>query len=213
MPTIIVIFSVVFLVVGVGCIGWALSNIEAQSRYTDSQPFDVTARTPVDSQTSGQGGGANKASTAQTTSVTKANNSHAARPSAGARIGSLYIPVLGRNLAIVEGTDTEALKKGVGHYSGSVMPGVKDNCVLSGHRDTVLTGLGKVGIGDELIIKTSSGRFIYIVKRIRIVGKNDKTVIVPTTHAVLTLTTCYPFHYIGPAPRRYIVSADLSATR
>lgn len=90
-----------------------------------------------------------------------------------------------------------------------MLPGEKDNCVLSGHRDTVFSGIGKLKIGDQLIVKTSAGIFTYEVKGTRIVGKDDKTVIVPTSRAVLTLTTCYPFNFIGDAPNRYIVSANL----
>ena len=89
------------------------------------------------------------------------------------------------------------------------MPGVKDNSVLAGHRDSVFSKLGKLVRGDLIIIKTSSGTFKYSVTRMRIVLANDRTVIVPTPTATLTLSTCYPFHFIGPAPKRYIVSAQL----
>jgi sortase A len=130
-------------------------------------------------------------------------------PSEGDNIGSLSIPVLGQKLPIIQGTGTEELKKGVGHFIQSVLPGEEDNCVLSGHRDTVFAKLGKLKIGDQLIVQTSAGTFTYEIKRIRIVDKDDKTVIVPADHAVLTLTTCYPFHFIGSAPYRYILTADL----
>ncbi len=130
----------------------------------------------------------------------------------GERIGRLEIPVLKRKLPLVEGTTDESLKIGVGHFSQSVMPGVSDNCVISGHRDTVFRRIGELKIGDALIVKTSYGAFTYEVTGTRIVHKDDRTVIVPTDHAVLTLTTCYPFHFIGNAPERYIVSADLVKT-
>jgi len=127
-------------------------------------------------------------------------------------IGTLTIPALERILPIVEGTEEEDLKLGVGHFSGSVLPGENDNSVLSGHRGTVFAKLDELEIGDQLITTTSSGTFIYEINELRIVDKDDKTVIVPTDHAVLTLTTCYPFHFIGNAPKRYIVSADLIDT-
>ena len=82
--------------------------------------------------------------------------------------------------------------------------------MLSGHRDTVFTQLGKLKIGDQLIVQTSAGSFVYEITLIRIVDKDDKTVIVPTDHAVLTVTTCYPFDFIGSAPYRYILVADLA---
>ncbi len=132
-------------------------------------------------------------------------------PAEGDNIGSLTIPALKQKLPIIEGTGAEELKKGVGHFSQSVLPGEQDNCVLSGHRDTVFANLGKLNIGDQLIVQTSAGTYTYEIKRVRIVDKDDKTVIVPADHAILTLTTCYPFQYIGNAPDRYILIADLVA--
>lgn len=127
----------------------------------------------------------------------------------GGTIGTITIPELHRTLPIVQGTDSDDLEKGVGHYVRSVMPGASDNCVLSGHRDTVFAGLDTVGIGDRLVVRTRAGSFTYKVRRIRIVHKDDRTVIVPADHAVLTVTTCYPFHWIGPAPDRFVLVADL----
>ena len=132
-------------------------------------------------------------------------------PKEGDTIGILTIPVLNEGWPIIEGTGDGDLKRGVGHFIQSVLPGKDDNCVLSGHRTTVFKKMGKLTIGDRLIVQTVAGTFTYQIARIRIVHQNDRTVIVPTDHAVLTLTTCYPFVYIGSAPDRYIVSADLVA--
>jgi LPXTG-site transpeptidase (sortase) family protein len=132
-------------------------------------------------------------------------------PRAGDTIGSLSIPALKQKWPIIQGTGANELKRGVGHFIQSVMPGEADNCVLSGHRTTVFAKLGKLKIDDRLIVQTSAGTFTYEIARIRIVHKDDLTVIVPTDHAELTLTTCYPFVYVGGAPDRYIVSADLVA--
>lgn len=129
--------------------------------------------------------------------------------SQGDTIGMLSIPAISQILPIIEGTSDSDLKKGVGHFAQSVLPGVVDNCVLSGHRDTVFSRLGEVKIGDRLITQTAAGTFTYAVKRIRIVDKNDRTVIVPTKHAVLTVSTCYPFRFVGAAPKRYVLVADL----
>ncbi len=130
-------------------------------------------------------------------------------PEEGELMGSLTIPVLDQKMDIFQGTGVEELKKGVGHFLQSVLPGQMDNCVLSGHSDTVFKNLGELKIGDQLIMNTSAGAFTYEVGGTRIVHQDDKTVIVPTETAVLTLTTCYPFNYIGAAPQRYIVSAFL----
>jgi len=128
----------------------------------------------------------------------------------GDLIGQLIIPSLDYELPIYEGTDDAQLKKGVGRFIGSAYPGVIDNCVLSGHRDTVFTKLGDLIIGESIHVSTDIGLFTYVVTGIRIVEADDKTVIVPTDVATLTLTTCYPFVYIGAAPQRYIVTAELS---
>lgn len=124
-------------------------------------------------------------------------------------LGKISIPALKQTLPIYQGTEDKELKKGIGHYEGSVLPGVKDNSVLSGHRDSVFSQLGKLKVGELLNVETVAGKFTYKISGFRIVGADDRTVIVPTKTAVLTLTTCYPFHYIGAAPKRFIVSADL----
>jgi sortase A len=131
------------------------------------------------------------------------------KPKVGEVIGTLSIPKIKKTINIIEGTGTAELKLGVGHYVGSVLPGVSDNSVLAGHRDSVFRRLGEVKIGDLMTVRTSYGTFVYEVHKIRIVDANDRTVIVPTKDAVLTLSTCYPFRFIGNAPKRYIVQAGL----
>ncbi|CAN7335211.1 class D sortase [Peribacillus frigoritolerans] len=131
------------------------------------------------------------------------------RPETGDLMGELYIPKIEATLPIYHGTDEDELEKGVGHYAGSVLPGEKDNSVLSGHRDTIFRDLGEVGEGDLLIAKTEAGTFTYKVRKVRIVDADDRTVIVPKPKATLTVTTCYPFSYIGSAPERYVLVGDL----
>jgi LPXTG-site transpeptidase (sortase) family protein len=139
------------------------------------------------------------------------NNPETALPTlkAGDVIGTLSIPKIKKTINIIEGTGNKELKLGAGHYVGSVLPGVSDNSVLAGHRDSVFRNLGQLKIGDLMTVRTSYGTFVYEVHKIRIVGANDRTVIVPTKDAVLTLSTCYPFRFIGNAPKRYIVQAGL----
>ena len=131
------------------------------------------------------------------------------KPKVGQLIGTLTIPRIRSSLPIIEGTGAKELRRGVGHYVGSVIPGVSDNSVLAGHRDSVFRKLGEVKIGDLITVKNDYGSFVYEVHKIRIVKANDRTVIVPTADAILTLSTCYPFRYIGNAPNRYIVQAGL----
>jgi sortase A len=131
------------------------------------------------------------------------------KPVVGQVIGTLSIPRIKSTLPIIEGTSDQELKRGVGHYVGSVLPGFSDNSVLAGHRDSVFRRLGEVKIGDLITVKNDYGTFVYEVHKIRIVKANDRTVIVPTKDAVLTLSTCYPFRFIGNAPKRYVVQAGL----
>ncbi|ANU17787.1 class D sortase [Planococcus maritimus] len=135
--------------------------------------------------------------------------SYPSDPQIGDLMGELIIPKLGASLPIIHGTDEDELEKGVGHYAGSVMPGQSDNSVLSGHRDTVFRELGQVGKGDEFIVQTADGTFTYRVRQVRIVDEDDRTVIVPKPRATLTVSTCYPFDFVGYAPERYILVADL----
>ncbi|MCM3609891.1 class D sortase [Planococcus sp. MERTA32b] len=132
------------------------------------------------------------------------------RPEKGENIGDLMIPVIGATLPIFHGTDEDELLKGVGHFADSVLPGENDNTVLSGHMDTVFRELGEVGKGDLLIVETSAGKFTYKVRKTRIVDADDRTVIVPKPRATLTVSTCYPFDFMGSdAPERFILIADL----
>ncbi|ANC77106.1 class D sortase [Fictibacillus phosphorivorans] len=135
------------------------------------------------------------------------------RPEKGENIGNLLIPKLNATLPIFHGTDEEELERGVGHFEKSVLPGEQDNSVLSGHRDTVFRKLGEVGKGDKLIVETSAGTFTYKIRHVRIVDKDDRTVIVPKPRATLTISTCYPFDFIGASPERYILVADLISQR
>ena len=188
------VLSLGFMIVGLGCVACAIFSIWAQSGYYS--PDTTQSLYPV------------KLSLSSTKSTTD-KILYPVYPAEGDNIGSLTIPVLQVKLAIYQGTDAQELKKGVGHFNQSVLPGEKDNCVISGHRETAFRKLGKLKIGDLLIVQTTAGIFTYKVKGMRIVHADDKTVIVPTDHAVLTLTTCYPFNTPGYYPDRYIVSADL----
>jgi sortase A len=128
----------------------------------------------------------------------------------GDYLGVMAIPRLNRAVRIYEGTERAQLKKGAGHYEKSVLPGIVDNSVIAGHRDTAFSQFGLLKRGDKLIITTSYGKFTYIIEKFRIVDGDDRTVIVPTKRAILTLSTCYPFQYVGSAPQRFIVTAVLA---
>ncbi|WP_260866957.1 class D sortase [Paenibacillus sp. Y412MC10] len=122
-------------------------------------------------------------------------------------IGLLEIPKIDAKLPIIEGTDEEMLDKGVGHYSPSVLPTDGEQILLSGHRDTVFRKFADLEIGDHFIVNMPYGTFEYEMKSSKIVDKDDTSVIRSMGKEVLVLSTCYPFHYVGPAPDRYVIYA------
>jgi sortase A len=126
----------------------------------------------------------------------------------GEAIGILKIPRLKAELPIIEGTDEDELEKGVGHYSTTVFPGQPDQILLSGHRDTVFRSLGELEIGDIFEVSMPYGKFTYEITDSKIVDADDTTVIQSTApKEILTVSTCYPFSYVGNAPSRYILNA------
>lgn len=126
----------------------------------------------------------------------------------GEAIGILKIPRLEAELPIIEGTDEDELEKGVGHYSTTVLPGQPDQILLSGHRDTVFRSLGELQIGDTFEVSMPYGEFTYEITDSKIVDADDTTVIRSTApNEILTVSTCYPFSYVGNAPSRYILNA------
>lgn len=130
-------------------------------------------------------------------------------PNLGDRVGTITLPTLKLSWPIYQGTTDAQFAKGVGHYLKSVLPGQTDNTVLAGHRTTVFNRLGELKIGQNILIKTSAGVFTYKIAKFRIVDRSDRTVIVPTKSAVLTLTTCYPFNNVGATTKSFIVVANL----
>ncbi len=130
-------------------------------------------------------------------------------PEPGSNIGELSISSLELKYPVVQGTHKNELKAGIGHMAGSTLPGQGGHVILSGHRDTVFRKLEGLKIGDEITFTTPYGDFIYEATEFKIVEANDQTVAVPTDFETLTLTTCYPFNYIGDAPQRYIVYTKL----
>ena len=131
------------------------------------------------------------------------------KPKLGDFIGTLTIARLKKSIPIYEGTESEQLRKGAGHYRKSVLPGLADNSVIAGHRDSVFTEFGKLKRGDSLVVDTYYGSFTYKIESFRIVKAKDRTVIVPRPVATLTLSTYYPFYFVGSAPDRFIVTALL----
>lgn len=121
----------------------------------------------------------------------------------------LRIESTGMRVPVFDSTSNAALKKGAGHVEGSVRPGGNGNIAIAGHRDTFFRGLKDVEVGTEIEMTTRQGRRIFRVSDLKIVDPLDVSALDPTEDTVLTLITCYPFYYVGPAPDRYIVRAEL----
>jgi len=129
---------------------------------------------------------------------------------AGALVGRIEIPRIGLKTMIVEGVSQRTLAVAVGHIPGTALPGEAGNVALAAHRDTFFRGLRAVHTGDEILLTTLGGLFVYRVKSFEVVGPQDTGVLADSGKPSLTLVTCYPFHYVGPAPDRFIVHAERS---
>ena len=121
--------------------------------------------------------------------------------------GTILIPRLGVEGNILEGADDDTLRVAVGHIPGTALPGKAGNAALAAHRYGYFKGLRRVRKGDRITVRTPGGTFCYAVDQIEIVEITDVSVLAPTPTPTLTLVTCYPFDYIGPAPQRFIVRA------
>lgn len=136
------------------------------------------------------------------------NNQEVYRPDLGQQFATIKIPELNLEKPIIHGDSPNDLKKGLGHYAGSTLPGEGGKFVISGHRDTALKSLENVKVGHKILVETNWGAFEYKVKEINIVKSNEHSVLDPVDYEVLTMYTCYPFNYIGAAPNRFVVTGE-----
>jgi sortase A len=134
-------------------------------------------------------------------------------PSASGRpdhqlIGRLEIPRVNLSVMVVDGDDEATLKVAAGHLPDTPLPWEFGNSAVAGHRDSFFRPLAEVKVNDVMNLVTPHGEFHYVVSRLRVVAPNDLSVLQQTGHSSLTLVTCYPFSYVGRAPKRFIVRAD-----
>jgi sortase A len=127
--------------------------------------------------------------------------------SAGEALGEIELTRVGVTAMVLEGTDDRTLRRAVGHIAGTALPGQPGNVAIAGHRDTFFRALRNVRQGDEITLLTLDGSYRYRVDSISVVGPNDTQVLDNSGGDLLTLVTCYPFTFVGPAPRRFIVRA------
>jgi sortase A len=129
-------------------------------------------------------------------------------PRRGDAIARLEVPRLSISAMVLEGDDAGVLFRGVGHISGTAFPGEGGNVCLAAHRDTFFRPLKDIRVGDSIEVTTWDGSLTYEVDSVLIVDPDDVWVTRPTPEERLTLISCYPFYYIGRAPRRFIVQAS-----
>ena len=129
----------------------------------------------------------------------------------------LRIPKVALEVPVLEGADDITLNRAVGHVPGSALPGQPGNIAITGHRDGFFRPLKDLAIGDTIDLdrNTASGpqTDLYKIRSIHIVFPSDTSVLNTTTASTLTLITCFPFYYVGAAPQRYIVQADLISAK
>ena len=127
----------------------------------------------------------------------------------GEIFGELTIPKLSLSVPILPDYDSASLLRGIGHVKGTAMPGGLGNMGLAGHRDTYFRPLRNITAGMEIHVRDASGTYRYIVDRTEVVLPDQVSVLDVGAQPELTLITCYPFSYVGAAPKRFIVHAHL----
>ena len=123
--------------------------------------------------------------------------------------GKLVFESLGKQIAVLEGVTDGNLNRGAAHHSRSSPPGGVGNCVIYGHRNTVFRGFDRLKKGDTIRLEVPGKQFTYKITSMSVVEPDDPAIFMAHGAAVMTLVTCYPFHFVGPAPQRYIVVCTL----
>jgi sortase A len=131
--------------------------------------------------------------------------------SEGDTVGRLAIPRLDVSVMVLEGVASKTLRLGAGHIPGTPIPGFGGNAGIAAHRDSFFRALSKIQANDEITFQTLGKTVQYHVISTDIVKPDDVEVLKPTGKDTITLVTCYPFYYIGPAPKRFIVKATVDS--
>lgn len=124
-------------------------------------------------------------------------------------VGRLEIPAISLSVPITVGIEAESLVRGVGHIQGTAMPGGLGTLGLAGHRDTYFRPLRKIATGMDVRVIDATGTYHYVVDSTEIVTPEQVEVLAIQNRPEMTLVTCYPFDFIGQAPKRFIVHAHL----
>jgi sortase A len=200
--------SLILLAVGfvsLGYYGVELFN-SRQHQVEQSRKFDEALKN-----VSPRKGAHNSSRQSEATIVTDVRTSPArpqsASPASDMPLGRIEVKSVGIEAMIEEGIAGKTLQQAVGHIPGTPLPGQPGNVGLAGHRDTFFRNLRNIHDDDEITLTTLEGTYRYRVALISIVEPNDMSVLAKSNASTLTLVTCYPFSYVGFAPKRFIVRA------
>jgi sortase A len=177
--------------VGVTCLAWA-GMVTLQATLHDRQQRSLFEQQRVASGTS-------EASSTPPPSTMQPSNG---------LIGLLEIPRLGFSEIVMHGDDDDTLTLAIGHLPDTPLPWQPGNSARAGHREGRFRPLKDIRIGDRITIATRQGNLHYVLRETKIVTPDDLSVLAPTDARTLTLITCYPFSYVGKAPRRFILKAE-----
>lgn len=130
-----------------------------------------------------------------------------------APLAVLRIPKIHLEVPMFDGTDNATLNRGVGRILGTAQLGASGNLAIAGHRDGFFRGLKNLARGDVIELARPGQSDFYVIERMQIVSPADVSVLDSTASPSLTLVTCFPFHFVGSAPQRYIVRASLRNSR
>ncbi|HWZ59555.1 MAG TPA: class D sortase [Gemmatimonadaceae bacterium] len=132
-----------------------------------------------------------------------------APPAIGAWLARFEAPTVHLSTTVLEGSDDGTLRGAAGHIEDTAFPGQAGNIGIAGHRDTIFRPIRNLHVGDPLVLTTTDRVFHYRISHTMVVNPRDVYVLDPTERPTLTLVTCYPFTFVGHAPRRFIVRAEL----
>lgn len=124
-------------------------------------------------------------------------------------IGKIIVVKTGEQIPILMGATEENLRGGATLYDNGVFPGEEGTAIVLGHRETTFGFLEDVNIGDEIDVETVTGTYKFKLKKTYITNPEDKSILAQEKDLNLTLVTCYPFRYVGPAPDRFIAKLEL----
>jgi len=197
---------------------WKRDDAPEVGQATPMRPTEIAAGPASDASASHASDGLMPAQRTQGATPSRTGKSilspPPARPSVndGTLIGRLQIPRLGLSAIVLEGLSARTLRLAVGHMPGTALPGQPGNVSLSAHRDTFFRGLRNIQRGDLITLSTVNGDVHrYRVGAVSLASPNNTEVLDAYSGPGINLITCYPFYYVGPAPKRFIVHGDESS--